>query len=152
MTAPTYFTSADYEALYSAKELQQVATHGVSVSAVLSAVNERVHGFLAPLIGPAVLVTVPASVKWAAGAMARYSLHTSSEKERLTKDYDDAIAWLRAVSLGEENLILDLADDPETEEDETASRSVWSESGSLHPASEWDALYRGASFNPDRLL
>lgn len=133
MSTPQYITLDDMKDLFSTKEVEDLQTkHGLDMARIVELTNAEVDGYLEPLRGKAVLVSIPQSVKMRAASMARFYAMTkvlpesSPEKTR----WEAAIRFFERVSEGKQPLVLDLADNPDTEGDDVADASgVWSERG-----------------------
>jgi phage gp36-like protein len=145
MSTPQYINLADLQAFYSAQDIAALTTaQGVDVAAVLAAVNAEMDAYVAPLRGKALLVSVPGALKLHGAAMAKFRLH----RDALSVEHPAYVAWkeairfLERVAEGKVQLVLDLADNPDTEEDDTAATGVWSERG----PNTLDAKEFGSSF------
>lgn len=133
MSTPNYITLADLQQLFSADEVAKYASQdGIDMAQVIALTNEEVHGYLAPLIGTAVLGSVPMALKVRAADIARFYANkdVAAEDSPMVVRWKAAVRYLERVGEGKQPIVLDLQDNPATEGDDVADATgVWCERG-----------------------
>lgn len=117
-----YLTAPQFDAHLTAEELAQLdqAGFGAPARAALAAqVSDEVAGY----VGNRTLSHVPAALTFHAGEIARFRAFRKKASDAVKDGHDNAIKYLLAISAGK--ITLPLADDPATDEDESATTGVW---------------------------
>lgn len=104
-------------------------------AALVAAVSDEVAGY----VGDRALSRVPAAMTLHACAVARYRLYRDKASEAVRAQFEDAMAYLRAVQAGKISLpVAQPADDPATPEDESqANAAAWITSKPLLLGKPW---------------
>lgn len=115
-----YADQADMEARFSTDDLIGLTDRGTPPAgaidtAVLNAALDDATGEMNSYLGrryAVPLASIPNDVKIKCVMIAYYRLHRDSVPEKVRKDYEDALRWLRDVSTGVVVLDVDLAPAP----------------------------------------
>ncbi len=103
----TYATQQDLIDRYGPDELQQLTDRASGmviapevIGRALADATAEIDSYLAKRMQTP-LEPVPPLVRAHAAAIARYRLHKDVAPEKIRKDYEDAVAWLRRAAAGE---------------------------------------------------